>query len=335
MEYKKNNPSSKVEKESIKFSYSLDSTKNINPSSLEYNKPAFDKENNKYSLITFLSSKRKPDVYLNDSVIKAKQYRTKQSKEEEENIPESDPEAPDMKRTELRYFNTNLTIKCFNCGEVGHMSRNCPHDEIIICTRCNERGHDSFNCFNMKCFKCNRIGHRSFECKLKDVKRCEKCGHNGHVSSDCLSKADNITDQNLKVCRFCGDDKHLICPFPRKMYIIEDYDSDNVIFSEDEEAELPSVKRERRREKMCPRCAGDHILERCKVRPPNNSFDNAREQFKRRDDDNRRRGDDNRWRDDDRNKFRKRNYRSDSEDSFSHFRKKSRRYEDYRFNSFK
>jgi hypothetical protein len=324
MENKKMKQSSKDQSEKQhKLSYSIDANKNIDISKLEYDKPAYDKENNKYSLITFLSSKRKPDFYLNDKIIKAKFYKTKETKDEEEKEPQdSEKDELDIKSSEQRYFNTNLTIKCYNCGEVGHMSRNCPHDMIIICTRCNERGHDSFNCSNMKCFKCNKIGHRSFECKFKDIQRCERCGHNGHVAVDCLAKPEGVSiNNNLKKCRFCGERDHLICPFPRKMYIIQEYDSDNVVFTDEEET---PVEREKNREKLCPRCGGSHLLDRCKVRPPDNSFDKARAQFKRQDDD--------------RNKFRKKQYRSDSEESFSHFRHKPNKYkrqDEYRFNHFK
>jgi hypothetical protein len=308
----------------IKLSYSNDSSKTIDLASLELNKPLYDKENSKYSLITFLSSKRKPDVYLNEKVIKARQYRIKQDIEEEENVKESDNESLDMKKKEQRYFNLNLTIKCYNCGEVGHMSRNCPHDEIIVCTRCNEKGHDSFNCTNMKCFKCNGIGHRSFECKnFRNIKQCEKCGHNGHVGEDCLSKPDDITKESrIRTCRFCGEDTHLLCPFPRKMYMIQEYDSDNVIFTDNEDGEV-SVKRERKKEKQCPRCGGDHMLSRCKVRPPDNSFDRARDQFKRNQDYGRQ------------HKVSRKSYRSDSEESFKHFSRKDKRRDDYRFNYFK
>jgi hypothetical protein len=353
MENKKINQSNKEENEKkIKFSWSVDSNKNIDLSKLEYDKPAYNKDSNNYSLITFLSSKRKPDFYINDKVIKAKFYKTKQTKiEEEKEVQDSDEE---VKRTEQRYFNHNLTIKCFNCGEVGHMSRNCPHDEIIICTRCNERGHDSFSCFNMKCFKCNKIGHRSFECKFKDVKQCEKCGHNGHIAADCMAKPDSIPNTNLRKCRFCGERDHLICPFPKKMYIIQEYDPDNVVFTDGEEAE---VERHRRKDKPCPRCGeGDHLLDRCKVRPPDNSFDKAREQYKKKEDDKYkyrendrnkyreyesnkyRESINNKYREDDRSKYRKKQYRSDSEESFSNFRQQSnkyKRYDDYKFNYFK
>jgi hypothetical protein len=305
-----------------KLSYSIDANRDLNLSTLEQNKPVFNKENNKYSLISFLSSKRKPDVYLNDSVIKARQYKIKSVKEESE----SDV---DMTRFQQRYFKTNITMKCYNCGEVGHMSRNCALDEIIICTKCNETGHESFNCKNMKCFKCNKMGHKSSECTLKDVKRCKKCENNGHTVTDCLVKSSRVTENDvIKVCRFCGKNGHLVCPFPSKIYIIDEYDSDTVILSDDERGKERDIGSEHRISlkklinKICPRCGENHLLERCKVNPGGNTYDKARELFKGKDNDmiiN----------------FSKNDYSSESEESFSNFRRKSNKVEDFRFNLFK
>jgi predicted RNA-binding Zn-ribbon protein involved in translation (DUF1610 family) len=133
------------------------------------------------------------------------------------------------------------------------------------------------------------IGHKSLECKFMNVKRCVKCSNNGHELLDCLSKPDIIFDTNEEVKKcfcFCDNAGHLVCPFPTNIYSIEDYNSEEVVLSEEEKMteKVDCVKRIRSNDtmlkKFCPRCGENHLLEKCKARPPDNSFDKTREQFK-------------------------------------------------------
>ena len=243
--------------------FNIDTNKNTEALSLDANIPAFDKEkSNQYSLISYLTSKKKPDVYLGDLVLKARNYRISvnntpkiQSELKSFEKPRTDALHADsssddalsassednyekMKQKDLRYYAiSNITMKCFNCNEVGHMSRNCPHDLIINCTRCNGKGHDDFDCPNIKCFKCNRIGHKSFECKVssRDIIKCDKCKNVGHESSDCLIHPDiRRKDVKNSTCFFCGKTGHQICPIGNDLHLIEEYQSDHVIMSESE-----------------------------------------------------------------------------------------------------
>jgi hypothetical protein len=242
--------------------FTMDTTKNIDALNIPANVPAYDKEKtHQYSLISYLTSKKKPDVYLGDLVIKARNYKisaNSQQKPLEPKISEKlekdgiiqDDSSNDssvesevdnyekMKQKDLRYYAIgNITIKCYNCNEVGHTSRNCPNDLIITCTRCNGKGHDEYECPNIKCFKCNRIGHKSFECKvsIKDIIKCDKCKNIGHEYADCLINPE-IRKKDLKnaVCYFCGKTGHFICPINKEHKVIEDYHSDHVVMSESE-----------------------------------------------------------------------------------------------------
>jgi hypothetical protein len=224
----------------------IDTTRDESRLKIPANQPAYNKENNSnYSLITFLTSKHKPDIYFGKDVIKARSYKIKTTEtksNEEESDSHVDENFDELRKKDIRYFDSNnITIKCFNCGGIGHMARNCPNEVQKQCTRCNEQGHDEFSCPNTKCFKCNRVGHKSYECKArKDIEKCNNCKNVGHLSEDCLSKPNRITLKDLKenkitTCRFCGIKGHLICPFPKSPFIVDDYVSDHVVFSEDEE----------------------------------------------------------------------------------------------------
>jgi len=241
--------------------YTFDTKKNKEALQISTNVPAFDKEkSHQYSLISYLTSKKKPDVYLADLVIKARNYKVNTNTQQKfidpkiyarlekdgilpENSCESSSESEvddyeKMKHKDVRYYTIgNITIRCYNCNEVGHTSKNCPHDLIITCSRCNGKGHDDYECPNIKCFKCNRIGHKSFECKvsIKDIIKCDKCKNVGHEYEDCLINPE-IRRKDVKniLCYFCGKVGHFICPINKDYKVIEEYHSDHVVMSESE-----------------------------------------------------------------------------------------------------
>lgn len=46
------------------------------------------------------------------------------------NVKADKPARPARKRPDNRYFVTDLATKCFNCGQVGHMSSQCVNDKV-------------------------------------------------------------------------------------------------------------------------------------------------------------------------------------------------------------
>lgn len=103
---------------------------------------------------------------------------------------------------------------CFNCGESGHMSRECPKPRKQgggggggrSCYNCGDSGHMSRECPQPKkqgggggggggrsCFNCGDSGHMSRECPQPRKQgggggggqTCFNCGEAGHMSRDC------------------------------------------------------------------------------------------------------------------------------------------------------
>ncbi len=129
---------------------------------------------------------------------------------------------------------------CFNCGEEGHMSRDCskPKKENRGgdrerkrkrgCYNCGEDGHMNRDCPNSKmasqsdkkirgCFNCGEDGHMSRDCPRpkkegRDRTRgCFNCGEDGHMSRDCHKpkKDSRQGADRTRGCFNCGEDGHM------------------------------------------------------------------------------------------------------------------------------
>ena len=57
------------------------------------------------------------------------------------------------------------SLKCFNCGDLGHRMSDCMRDM-------------------KKCTNCGNIGHVAVDCRRGKV-TCFNCGEPGHLSSTC------------------------------------------------------------------------------------------------------------------------------------------------------
>ncbi|XP_065315439.1 uncharacterized protein LOC135924313 [Gordionus sp. m RMFG-2023] len=73
-------------------------------------------------------------------------------------------------------------IRCYACGELGHISRNCVQNGAM------------FNKQPIKCNRCGGVGHSSEKCYVPTYRiignnqktfQCERCGKMGHAKENC------------------------------------------------------------------------------------------------------------------------------------------------------
>ncbi|KAL3430212.1 hypothetical protein BDV09DRAFT_179000 [Aspergillus tetrazonus] len=88
--------------------------------------------------------------------------------------------------------------KCSNCGEMGHGSRSCKEERVVIervevkCVNCNEPGHRARDCKQPRvdkfaCRNCGSSEHKVSECpnsRSAEIE-CKRCNELGHFAKDC------------------------------------------------------------------------------------------------------------------------------------------------------
>ena len=246
----------KDEEDNVVIISKLNKKEKSNSNTIEENKDNNNKKI-KYKVKSFITTNRRPDLYSPLGIIGGNKYNLMNypnQKNESEEIEADDKEENDaineedekgeefLKDSEIvdkkedgekkeldkykllklgRYFvlDEDITVKCYNCGEVGHVKDNCPFTSLKFCHRCLSQNHNDKDCKNKKCFRSNRFGYNKNDCDIKesDLLICFNCHNIGHRKNECLINPLDIDSkfikQNNLSCFNCGSPNHLICPF--------------------------------------------------------------------------------------------------------------------------
>lgn len=123
-----------------------------------------------------------------------------------------------------RYFDENISCKCQNCGQVGHLAVDCLNPTLPMpCHLCAGCDHDPSSCLNMICYRCGGFGHHSKACVMEAVARlqrpmsCYYCGSTRHDHMNCPNYNsighgdDKILTSPWIRCMVCYQQGHAIC----------------------------------------------------------------------------------------------------------------------------
>ncbi|KAK6170343.1 hypothetical protein SNE40_018756 [Patella caerulea] len=127
----------------------------------------------------------------------------------------------------FRYYKYDAVknVRCKNCREKDHLSRDCPKPKVIVCYLCGQRDHMSQACTQPICYNCSKPGHVATDCKepqYKWFKLCTRCEMPGHQAQNCpdLWRRFHLTTtvcdpvkqpirkNSRKFCCNCGSNKH-------------------------------------------------------------------------------------------------------------------------------
>ena len=123
-----------------------------------------------------------------------------------------------------RYWDTDISTKCYRCGRVGHSSESCKYPEKARpCPICADQDpdHTEWSCpKRVICFKCGIPGHVSRECpeRITQGKRtvCGNCLLSGHHRWACQENCSTVLQSHVygvqhARCMQCGRLGHFSC----------------------------------------------------------------------------------------------------------------------------